>query len=248
MLPFLVAAAALLASQSVAITTHCPSTYVPDLPLDQTALSVPTGDAVAYVAIARGTQNYTCDGSTWQSTGAVASLYDISCLDSSAYPSLATSALAVNIAALRHRSRRHASHHVFDTLPRKAKRSASPSPAPHVYSSVGTVLSDIGSGTHGASYLGSLTYVDVEGVLTLKFDFTETVGGEAYALVERVAGLNSPDDASADIKWVEFSVEEGALAKTVFQVDTQSGQAPSSCSDSGSILTVAYSAVYVFYA
>lgn len=61
----------------------CPiSSAVLTLPSNQTTLAVPAGVAPVAIAMGVGTQNYTCNAtsSTYVSAGAVADLFDISCL------------------------------------------------------------------------------------------------------------------------------------------------------------------------
>ncbi|KAJ6555834.1 hypothetical protein B0H19DRAFT_1261982 [Mycena capillaripes] len=75
---------ALLASSSPLVGRSCStSKAVMDLPANQTALVTPTTDPL-FVALGVGVQNYTCSSatSTYASIGAVASLFDISCLES----------------------------------------------------------------------------------------------------------------------------------------------------------------------
>ncbi|KAK7045117.1 hypothetical protein R3P38DRAFT_2609507 [Favolaschia claudopus] len=77
--------AAILVSPGAALAvfkTHdCPrSTSVMQLPSNQTMLVVPT-IAPLFILLGVGTQNYSCVGTTFTSIGAVASLFDISCLD-----------------------------------------------------------------------------------------------------------------------------------------------------------------------
>ncbi|KAK4690048.1 hypothetical protein P7C73_g74, partial [Tremellales sp. Uapishka_1] len=68
--------ASLLASAS----TGC-STSGLTVPLSgQTTLALPSGQAVSMVTTGRGIQNYTCTGGAYVSVGAVANLYDVSCL------------------------------------------------------------------------------------------------------------------------------------------------------------------------
>ncbi|KAJ7824025.1 hypothetical protein B0H14DRAFT_2369806, partial [Mycena olivaceomarginata] len=55
------------------------SKAVMDLPPNQTALVAPA-TAPLFVLLGVGVQNYTCSGTTFASIGAVASLFDISCL------------------------------------------------------------------------------------------------------------------------------------------------------------------------
>jgi len=50
------------------------------LPSTQTTISVPVGQVPVNVAVGVGVQNYTCSNGTYASVGAVATLFDISCL------------------------------------------------------------------------------------------------------------------------------------------------------------------------
>jgi len=51
------------------------------LPPDQTALSVPAGQTPRFVTLGVGVQNYSCSSTgTFTSTGALATLFDVSCL------------------------------------------------------------------------------------------------------------------------------------------------------------------------
>jgi len=60
----------------------CPiSSSVISLPSNQTTLAVPSGVSPVAIALGIGVQNYTCAAtSNYTSTGAIASLFDISCL------------------------------------------------------------------------------------------------------------------------------------------------------------------------
>jgi len=54
---------------------------IPTFPDGQVALSIPAGQAPSHILLGTGVQNYTCSASgTYTSAGAVAKLYDISCL------------------------------------------------------------------------------------------------------------------------------------------------------------------------
>ncbi|KAG8808787.1 hypothetical protein FRC17_003773, partial [Serendipita sp. 399] len=62
---------------------NCPLTdaTLSQLPPDQTTLAVPPGTQPVAIALGVGTQNYTCSAAgTYASAGAVATLFDLSCL------------------------------------------------------------------------------------------------------------------------------------------------------------------------
>jgi len=60
----------------------CPITNAKlTFPVGQTALSIPSGEVPIHILLGTGVQNYTCSATgTYTSAGAVAELYDISCL------------------------------------------------------------------------------------------------------------------------------------------------------------------------
>ena len=62
--------------------TGCPvSNFQLTFPAGQTALSIPEGQKPNHILLGSGVQNYTCtDAGAYASAGAVAKLYDISCL------------------------------------------------------------------------------------------------------------------------------------------------------------------------
>ncbi|KAF7337397.1 hypothetical protein MSAN_02266000 [Mycena sanguinolenta] len=91
------ASAALVSSVPLVARTCDTSDAVMDLPSGQTALVSPT-TAPLYVLLGVGIQNYSCSSttSTYTSIGAVASLFDISCLiDSSDFASIQTTAFDI---------------------------------------------------------------------------------------------------------------------------------------------------------
>ncbi|WVQ83500.1 hypothetical protein IAT38_005641 [Cryptococcus sp. DSM 104549] len=50
------------------------------VPLGVSTLTVPAGQSSSTIAVGRGVQNYTCTAGAYVSTGALASLFDVSCL------------------------------------------------------------------------------------------------------------------------------------------------------------------------
>ncbi|WVW79694.1 hypothetical protein I302_101664 [Kwoniella bestiolae CBS 10118] len=62
------------------IPQNCPVSNI-TVPLSSVAgLSVPSGQVVSAIAVGRGVQNYTCSNGTYASAGALANLFDVSCL------------------------------------------------------------------------------------------------------------------------------------------------------------------------
>ncbi|OCF58363.1 hypothetical protein L486_04396 [Kwoniella mangroviensis CBS 10435] len=62
------------------IPRNCPVGNI-SVPLNGIAgLSLPSGQTVSNIAVGRGIQNYTCTSGTYASAGALANLFDVSCL------------------------------------------------------------------------------------------------------------------------------------------------------------------------
>ncbi|OCF42517.1 hypothetical protein I317_03633 [Kwoniella heveanensis CBS 569] len=65
------------------IPQNCPINKTLTVPLSAAAggtLAVPAGQAVSMITVGRGVQNYTCTNGTYVSAGALANLFDVSCL------------------------------------------------------------------------------------------------------------------------------------------------------------------------
>lgn len=60
--------------------TGCPVTAVPSLPTNQTVIAVDSTLKTHFVGLGVGVQNYTCTNGKFVSAGAVATLYDVSCV------------------------------------------------------------------------------------------------------------------------------------------------------------------------
>jgi len=61
------------------------SKFVPTVPEGQTNVTVPSGEVPRFVTVGVGVQNYTCSAAgAFVSVGAVATMYDVSCLTNSA--------------------------------------------------------------------------------------------------------------------------------------------------------------------
>lgn len=81
----------------------CPIAAAPDFPADQTTLVIQSGLKPKFVGLGVGVQNYTCGAAgTFTSAGAIAQLFDVSCLVNtglfSALPNMAYAAATSAIA------------------------------------------------------------------------------------------------------------------------------------------------------
>ncbi|EJD07404.1 uncharacterized protein FOMMEDRAFT_164379 [Fomitiporia mediterranea MF3/22] len=199
------------------------SSASPDLPSGQTNVTVPSGQTAQKIALGVGVQNYTCNAGVYVSAGAVANLYDVSCLhDSSQFSQLPTIAYDIwngepsndpNTFCIQQiESRFHAQIDVY------AQHYFQPNPS--------------GSG------------------ISPVFDARATSqkgDPNAYVLVSKSGDLAAPT-GKQDVDWLELTAVQGDLAKTVLRIDTKYGQPPASCDAGSPPLSVKYAASYWFYA
>jgi len=217
-------------ARTTAPSTHiCPvSSYKPDFPKTQTGLnnlttlSVPSGQSVIATAIGTGVQNYTCNGATFTSSGALAVLYDASCVSSlPIFPSLAALVLKAGgskaesvLESCLNKTPVKLGNHYFETNPFTGK-GLSP-----VFDFRSGVLSSDPDGYIIAAKTGDIAAPSDP---TVNVDWLELKNG----------GQTTP-------------VSSGDLASTVFRIDTAGGQPPTSCT--GAVTTsIPYAASYIFY-
>jgi len=195
------------------------------VPANQTQLTSPT-TAPTFVGLGVGVQNYTCNATseTWVNVGAVAELFDISCLyrDTTAFNSAALGA--------------------YDLW----------SIAPADISAIQLV--QIMNFLDAPDILGQHYFVTnpITGSgLSPKFDFTSsgrTAGNpNAFVVGAKTGDLLSPDNSKLDVDWLQLSGVEGDLAKEIFRVQTNGGQPPSNCTAGSPELSVRYTAQYWFF-
>ncbi|KAJ7165037.1 hypothetical protein C8R46DRAFT_1351778 [Mycena filopes] len=192
---------------------------VMDLPSGQTALVAPS-TAPTYVLLGVGVQNYTCaaGGSTYTSAGAVASLFDISCLQNNAD---------------------------YDTLPTRAFAFWSDTTSSGVTPL--NVANDVGAPLLlGQHYF--IPNPNGSGSLSPKWDFTAPSGDpSAFVVAAKVGDVPAPASPAANVDWLSLNAVSGSLAKQVFRVDTVGGQPPSSCAAGSAALSVKYVSRYYLY-
>jgi len=220
----------LLASTAIAGPTKrfsCPvSADKADLPSGQTTLTIPAGEKPAYVALGVGIQNYTCTASTgkYASVGAVAELFDASCLAES--QSLFNGIL----------------DDVFDAWDSNA---AKPFTIQQVEGAISkSFASPLVLGQH---YFVTNPFTG-SGVSPV-FDFraaSQKGNPNAFVLANKTGDLPAPTGAQ-DVDWLELTEAEGSLAKTVFRINTKAGQPPASCTPGSAEITVKYAAQYWFF-
>ncbi|KAF5379016.1 hypothetical protein D9615_006059 [Tricholomella constricta] len=187
-------------------------------PKGQAPLPAPTAKP-SYVAVAIGTQNYTCSSAgTYTIVGAVAELFDIGCLYNAP--------LFSNIA--------DAAYQIWDA-------------APPILTAQ-TIISFLHATTTPA-VLGQHYYVpNASGTgSSPKWDFTSqgTTNGnpDAYVVAAKSAGFVAPT-GTKDVDWVLLKSVAGSLATEIYRVDTRGGQPPATCTPGTADIAVKYAAKY----
>ncbi|KAF7294076.1 hypothetical protein MKEN_01454200 [Mycena kentingensis (nom. inval.)] len=201
-------------------TTGCDtSAILMDLPAGQTQLVQPS-TAPKFVALGVGVQNYTCNAATskFTSVGAVASIFDIACLasDASSFAGLQTTAFAAWEAA-------PAGLNPID-------------------------LSSLSGSFGSPEQIGSHYFIPAASGtgLSPKWDFTTTLGGDAFVVAAKAGNIPAPNTAE-DVDWLALNGVSGTLATQVFRIDTVSGQPPTSCAAGDADISVKYTSKYFLY-
>ncbi|KAL4258841.1 hypothetical protein AB1N83_009673 [Pleurotus pulmonarius] len=189
------------------------------LPSNQTALANPSFPP-AFITVALGIQNYTCtDAGTFTSVGAVAELFDISCLvGTSSFDTIQNSFFTI-----------------WSQVPNNV-------PASSIVALFGLDRTLTNVGEH---YF--ITNPITGSGLSPKWDFTSrgaTSGNRnAFVVGARAGGIPAPTGPQ-DVDWLQLTNVQGRLADEVFRVDTRGGQPPASCTPGSPLITVKYTSKY----
>ncbi|KII84270.1 hypothetical protein PLICRDRAFT_57673 [Plicaturopsis crispa FD-325 SS-3] len=193
------------------------------LPASQVALVEPNATTPSFIGLAIGVQNYTCSNtSTYTNVGAVAELFDVSCLyGKSAYTSVQTAA--------------------WDAW----------SAAPADVTAQDVIAFFSGAPEAKNAVLGQHFYVTnpITGTgVSPKWDFTssgKTAGNPAAFVVGAKAGdIASPAGNTSNVDWLSVKPIQGDLASQIFRIDTTGGQPPASCTPGSAPISVKYTAKY----
>jgi hypothetical protein len=192
------------------------------VPPNQNALIKPTIPP-SFIGLGVGTQNYTCSAATskYTSTGAVAELFDMSCLNGK---------------------------RDFTTIQDKAYKAwlhASPSTTPtQIVNTLSALKHPIDLGQH------YFITNPISGVgLSPKWDFTSASfagNPDAFVVAAKVGDIPAPS-GPADVDWLSLKQVQGELATQVFRIFTKGGQPPASCTPGDAPITVKYTSQYWFY-
>ncbi|KAJ6543031.1 hypothetical protein B0H19DRAFT_957664 [Mycena capillaripes] len=198
------------------------SKAVMDLPVNQTALVAPA-TAPLFILLGVGVQNYTCSGTTFASIGAVASLFDISCLVGTPQ---------------------------FATVQTRAFNLWEHVPAGFPANAIGPLSLYLVALLTNFQFHYFVTSPSGTGI-SPKWDFTSTgkFAGNATAFVigAKVGDIPAPTNPATNIDWLQLVRVEGDLASQIFRIDTVGGQPPTSCVAGSAPISVKYTAKYYLY-
>ncbi|KAF3389047.1 hypothetical protein F1880_004001 [Penicillium rolfsii] len=203
-----------------------------DLPLSETKVKLPgpsPGLDLKYVALGRGTQNYSClaatdsheprDTSKPVATGAAATLFDASCIASSSISLLHELPVVIGRAPI-------GSLALLVELLSYTTNSSDLIIGEHYFNAAGDPFFNLGLS-------GSDSWI------ISKKDASVT----APKRVSHVAG----DTGAEDVAWLKLGFKDGHGLKEVYRVVTYEGSAPSTCAGQKETILVDYAAEYWFY-
>ncbi|KGO77795.1 Protein of unknown function DUF3455 [Penicillium italicum] len=204
---------------------NCSLTNV-SLSLSETKPPLPapsTNMTLKYVALGRGTQNYTCpsNGSSNfnttivpKATGAAATLFDASCIASSSLSLL---------------------HEVPAII------SATP------LESLAFMAAIVAQGTRSTNLIIGEHYFNTAGDPV--FDMALS-GSQSWVATSKIASASAPKStsgSSSDVPWLKLGYKKGNGIREVYRVVTSLGDPPATCSGQNATIQVDYAAEYWFY-
>ncbi|KAI0249262.1 hypothetical protein BJV78DRAFT_716543 [Lactifluus subvellereus] len=188
------------------------------LPSNQSQLTSPTS-APSFVALAVGVQNYTCTPSnTFTSVGAVAELFDISCLNG---------------------------QQQFSNIQKCAYDIWSNSSDTTISELITTLHDTLGLNVLGEHYFISNPDGSLNPKFDFTSSGSTAGNPNAFVVAAKVGDIPAPT-GSDDVDWLELKNVSGELATEVFRVFTVKGKPPTSCTP-GSQPTSKYTAQYWFF-
>ncbi|KAH8101196.1 hypothetical protein BXZ70DRAFT_115533 [Cristinia sonorae] len=224
-LSILFLAAAALAAPGPKIARCSVANKQMPMPAGQTQLVNPTAP-LSFIGLGLGVQNYTCGSTgTFTSTGAVAELVDISCVDASRYTALTDMVWAVW---------------------QKAPKSIS-------IQTITKSLSSVDRSFASSLILGQHYFIPnpITGVgINPKWDFTSaSLKGHANAFVvgAKAGNVAAPSNPAANVDWLMLNSIQGDLASQIFRMETRGGQPPSSCTPGTPDISLKYVSQYWFF-
>ncbi|KAF6761760.1 hypothetical protein DFP72DRAFT_1165446 [Ephemerocybe angulata] len=191
------------------------------LPANETALAKQTG-APSFALLGVGVQNYTCGADAkYASAGAVAELFDISCLGGTkAFDTVQDTA-----------------YNIFKLIPDKLISAKN----------AGLISAPIGVFSSGKHFF-TPTATGTAPVWDMRAVGVKSVQGkpDAYVLAAKVANLTAPNGAE-DVPWLQLKNVEGDLATAIYRINTRGGQPPASCAVGSAPISVKYTSKYFLF-
>ncbi|KAJ5133833.1 hypothetical protein N7448_001147 [Penicillium atrosanguineum] len=198
------------------------------LPLSNLKVGLPEPSlhlTLKYIAVGRGTQNYSCpstdassrDKTAPTATGAAATLFDASCIASSSMT-------------------------LLHELPAVAGRTP--------LGSLAFMAEMVSSTTNSSDLIIGEHYFDAAGD---PFFNLRLGGGDDWMVGKKDASVSAPAKVyafkieSKDVTWLRLTRKEGKGIKEVYRVMTFEGGAPSTCAGLNDTVIVEYAAEYWFY-
>jgi len=175
--------------------------------------------APRYTAVGVGMQNYTCASGKYSSIGAVARLFDASCLYGK--PEFLTI--------------ENDTYNIWNQRPD--------------YYPQDTDMANQFKKDFNIDPIGNHYFAYLNGTLSPVFDFTSTgrTKGNPNAIFfgKKIADVPSPD-GSLNVDWLALQNVSGQLSTMVYRIKTVKGQPPATCTPGSPNITVKYAAQYLF--
>ncbi|KAJ5923513.1 hypothetical protein N7454_008758 [Penicillium verhagenii] len=195
------------------------------LPIDKTAVKLPEPSSnlsLKYIAIGRGTQNYTCENSTSSavpvSVGAAATLFDASCIASKSLTLL------------------HEMPAVFGEAP---------------VASLAFLAELLSHTTNSSNLILGEHYFDAAGYPVLDLRLSGSDDWVVATKNASVNATQISTSTNQNVAWLELDRKSGdncgSGVHKVYRVETYQGSAPSTCAGLNLTVEVQYAAEYWFY-
>jgi len=191
------------------------------LPSGASTLVAPSTPSPRFIGIGVGVQNYTCStAGTFTSVGAVAELFDISCLNPSTFNSVGQFA--------------------FDAWKLAPKQIT----AADLIQDLSFIKAPVVLGQH--FFIPNPTGTG----LSPEWNFSsasEKGHPNAFVVGAKAGDIPAPSNPGTNVDWLELNAVEGDLASQVYRIETIGGQPPTSCTPGSPEISVKYVSQYWFF-
>ncbi|KAL0571270.1 hypothetical protein V5O48_010687 [Marasmius crinis-equi] len=173
----------------------------------------------SYIGLGVGTQNYTCSSSgTLTTSGALATVFDISCTQGTGSQSIAKIA--------------------YDLWTLESKSTSASSALKDIQGSL-----VLGQHYFVLNPTNATAGINPEWDFTAHF-----ADSNAFVIATKVNNTTAPEDPTTNVDWLKLKGMDGqgSLANEIYRTDTNGGQPPASCEPGSDPVTVKYTAIYWF--